>query len=80
MSSKLSRAEYDFCMNQKDLSGSFMKSLFTTIFSADTQNLFKLSQGYPDLIEVVLRYRNESGYWGDLKKRWNEEYPHSEFQ
>jgi|LakMenEpi03Aug12_release.lakeMendotaPanAssembly.Ray.scaffolds.fasta_scaffold929023_2 hypothetical protein len=74
----LSKAEYDFCMHQKGLSGTFMDLLIKTMFRADSENLMKLSKGYPELVNVVFRYQNESGYWQDLTQRWNKEYPNAE--
>jgi hypothetical protein len=46
-----------------------MTNLFKTIMSADIQNQFKLSLGFPNEVEVVRRYKNEDGYWQQLQKK-----------
>jgi len=73
----LTNEEYEFCMHKKGMSGSFMESLIQTMYLADTDNLHLIGKGYPKLVEVVLRYRSERGYWRDLVARWNKQYPHS---
>jgi hypothetical protein len=73
----LTNGEYEFCMHKKGMSGSFMESLIQTMYKADTENLHLLKKGYPELAEVVIRYRSEKGYWKDVVRRWNEEHPHS---
>jgi hypothetical protein len=50
-------------------SGSFKSNLFQTIFSADLDNMRKLSLGFPNEVEVVHRYQNEEGYWQKLLKK-----------
>ena len=65
----MEQAELDFLYFMRGTSGSFMTNLFNTIMSADIQNQFKLSLGFPNEVEVVRRYRNEDGYWQKLQER-----------
>jgi hypothetical protein len=65
----MEQAELEFMFFMKGTSGSFMTNLFKTIISADIQNQFKLSLGFPNEVEVVRRYKNEDGYWQQLEKK-----------
>ena len=65
----MEQAELEFVFFMRGTSGSFMTNLFNTIMSADIQNQFKLSLGFPNEVEVVRRYKNEDGYWLALQKR-----------
>jgi len=65
----MEQAELEFMFFMKGTSGSFMTNLFKTIMSADIQNQFKLSLGFPNEIEVVRRYKNEDGYWQKLQEK-----------
>jgi len=65
----MEQAELEFMFFMRGTSGSFMTNLFNTIMSADIQNQFKLSLGFPNEVEVVRRYKNEDGYWLALQKR-----------
>ena len=71
----ITSAEEVFCMFKLGMEGSFMTSLIETIFKGDIINRAKLAKGYPELVEVCNRFNNESGYWQNLVKRWNQEYP-----
>jgi hypothetical protein len=68
-------AEEIFCFYKLGKEGSFMTSLIDTIFKGDDKHQAKLAKGYPELVEVIIRYGREKGYWKDLVKRWNKEYP-----
>jgi len=65
----MEQAELDFLYFMRGTSGSFMTNLFNTIMSADIQNQFKLSLGFPNEVEVVRRYKNEDGYWQKLQEK-----------
>ena len=65
----MEQAELEFMFFMKGTSGSFMTNLFKTIMSADIQNQFKLSLGFPNEVEVVRRYKNEDGYWRQLQEK-----------
>ena len=71
----ITNAEKEFCFFKLGLSGSFIESLINTAFRADIHNQHKLALGFPELIEVVIRYQTESGYWENLVERWNQESP-----
>ena len=73
----VTEAEREFCFFKLGLSGSFMESLINTAFKADINNQYKLSKGFPEIMEVVIRYQSEGGYWQDVVKRWNEEFPYN---
>jgi hypothetical protein len=65
----MEQAELEFMFFMKGTSGSFITNLFKTIMSADIQNQFKLSLGFPNEVEVVRRYKNEDGYWQQLQEK-----------
>jgi hypothetical protein len=65
----MEQTELEFMFFMKGTSGSFTTNLFKTIMSADIQNQFKLSLGFPNEVEVVRRYQNEDGYWQTLQKK-----------
>ena len=65
--------EDKFIHYKRGTAGSFTQSLFETYFKGDTENRKKLQSVFPEL-EVAYRYANESGYWQDLIKRYNEKY------
>lgn len=71
----ITEAEEIFCFYKKGREGSFMTSLIDTIFRGDDINQVKIAKGYSELVEVCQRYGNEKGYWSNLVKRWNKEYP-----
>lgn len=51
--------------------GSFKKALFDAISKADTNNLRKLSIGYPLQVEAYRKYINDPGYWKFVQERYN---------
>jgi hypothetical protein len=65
----MEKVELEFVYFMRGGSGSFSANLFNTIFSSDTENLKKLSLGFPNEVEVVNRYRNEEGYWQKLQEK-----------
>jgi hypothetical protein len=65
----MEQAELEFVYFMRGASGSFRANLFQTIFSADIENMKKLSLGFPNEVEVVFRYQNENGYWQELEKK-----------
>lgn len=67
--SQVTPAEREFMFYKQGTAGGFRTSLYDTFFKADSQNQAKLMSAFPDL-EVLHRYCQESGYWDDLKKRW----------
>ena len=71
----LTDAEREFCFFKLGLAGSFMESLIETAFKADIHNQYKLAKGFPELMEVVMKYQTERGYWQALAKRFNDEFP-----
>ena len=65
----MEQTELEFVYFMRGASGSFRENLFQTIFSADIENMKKLSLGFPNEVEVVFRYQNENGYWQELEKK-----------
>ena len=65
----MEKTELEFVYFMRGTSGSFMSNLFQTIFSADLENMRKLSLGFPNEVDVVHRYQNEEGYWQKLEKK-----------
>lgn len=71
----LTQAENYLMKDQLHVNGHFMEHLLWAIKKADVQNRAKLALGFPDLVEVVQRFKNEDGYFQDLCARWNEANP-----
>ncbi len=72
---EISWAEDKFCMYKLELTGGFFTALFQAAFSADSENKAKLAKGFPEIVNVIDRYRTEKGYWTDLQTRWNNKHP-----
>lgn len=66
----ISNAEKEFMFFKIGTAGSFHVALINTIFKADSNNRRRLALGFPEDVEVVNRFQNESGYWEDLRSRW----------
>lgn len=49
---------------------SFYGSLMRAIFKADLRNLAKLSQGFPDEVKAVRRWRTKDGYAEKLREEY----------
>ena len=75
LETNITDAEEIFCFYKLGKEGSFMTSLIDTIFKGDDENQAKIAKGYPELVEVIIRYGRERGYWQELVNRWNKEYP-----
>jgi hypothetical protein len=66
----LTEAEILFCKWQYAIIGDFYKTLISAMMRADIHNQAKLAKGFPDLMEVVIRYKTEHDYWYHLQKEW----------
>jgi hypothetical protein len=66
----LTKEELEFCYYKRGNAGGFKTKLIETIFAADDSNRAQLAKAFPDLVEVVVRYGNERGYWQDLQDRF----------
>ena len=75
MNTTVTAAEEIFCLFKLEREGSFMTSLIETIMKGDIVNQTKIAKGYPELVNVVIKYGTERGYWSDLVERWNTKYP-----
>lgn len=71
----VTNAEREFCFFKLGLAGSFMDSLINTAYKADIHNQYNLAKGFPEIMDVVMKYQREKGYWADLVERWNKEFP-----
>ena len=49
--------------------GGFERALWTALGIADSDNLRLLSKGFPLEVDALYRYRNEVGYWDNLRER-----------
>ena len=67
----MNAGEKKLCDYIYNRSGSFFKSLFAVIFSADSSNLKKLYLSFPEETDSVLRYKNGNKYWEKLEKEYN---------
>ncbi len=66
---KAERELYYWYTASVDSSPSFSSLLFTVIGKADTSNRFLLAKGFPEEVEIMNRFQNESGYYKDLETR-----------
>jgi len=69
----LSPAEEKFMEYQHGMTGSFYTLLFRAAEAADSSNLQKLAQGFPEEVRVVYRWKTEYGYADNLLERWEKE-------
>jgi hypothetical protein len=70
---KLSEGEKLFCEWQLGMTGSFFSKLIEAIMIADSGNLEKLYESFPDLVDTVSKYQNVAGFWDDLKSRYEQQ-------
>ena len=70
----VTEAEREFCFFKLGLAGSFTESLINTAFKADMNNQYRLAEGFPELMDVIMRYQSEREYWKHLVERWNKEF------
>ena len=68
---KLTNEEQELYYIVNGSGGSFMTSLFNAIMKADMMNTIKLGMVYPEFVEVVKKYQNESGYWESVEDAMN---------
>jgi hypothetical protein len=72
----LTKAEELFMFYKKGMAGSGMAALIEAIWKLDRNNRAKIALGYPELVAVCNRFNDETGYWEDLQKRWNQVTQH----
>lgn len=61
---------YDY-LTESGRNGSFTTSLIKTIFKADNNNQENLKKGFPEMVDVVQRYRTEGGYWTKIVEEFS---------
>jgi hypothetical protein len=69
---EITNAEREFMFYKAGTAGSFHTALIETIMKADIRNQARLALGFPEDVQVVQRFQNESGYWEDLRARWQQ--------
>lgn len=69
----LTEAEKMFCMYKLGLEGSGMTALINAILVLDPHNRAKVALGFPELVRVIERFKNEDDYWQELVNCWNED-------
>lgn len=57
---------------KRGMAGSGFTALIDAIFKLDRPNRAKIALGYPELVQVCNRYNDETGYWEDLQKRFEQ--------
>ena len=67
----VTKAEERLCMYMRGIASNSTSLLIKTIFAMDDDNRAKMALGFPDEVNVIIRYKTESGYWQDLVNRWN---------
>jgi len=70
--SKLTDAELDLYFVVKGSGGNFKTKLFELICASDICNQELLKRAFPDFVEVVIKYKNEAGYWTQVQERYND--------
>jgi hypothetical protein len=68
---QLTNGEINLLKFNRGMTGSFMRHLFEALFVADEHNLDRLAKGFPEEVEAVRRWGNESGYSDKIEKLWN---------
>jgi hypothetical protein len=63
-------AEELFMYYKQGTAGSGMTALIDCIFKLDNLNQARIALGFPELVTVCNRYREELGYWEDLQERF----------
>jgi len=71
----MNNGEKKLCEWQAGMTGDFYTMLINAAMRADTGNAAKLTAGFPELMEAINSYKNESGYYQKLADEWNKEYP-----
>ena len=54
---------------QFGISGDFKRSLAAAMTSADTVNLNKMREGFPNEVEAYINYTNTKGWWEDVRQK-----------
>jgi len=65
----LNQGEIKFLEYKLGMSGAFYRGLFELYFKADRFNKRILLNAWPQEMEAVDRFSNESGYWDELQKK-----------
>lgn len=68
----ITKAEELFMFYKRGMAGSGFTALIDAIFKLDRPNRAKIAMGYPELVQVCNRYNDETGYWDDLQKRFEQ--------
>ena len=68
---EVTRWERELFFYHRGTAGGFYKKLVDAFIHADGENTARLLMAFPEELIPVQRYRNEEGYWEDLKKRIN---------
>ena len=66
--SEAERLLYDW---QYGRAGSFFATLYDLIYKADVHNTILLRRAYPEEVKSIKRYKNETGYWKEIKLRFD---------
>jgi hypothetical protein len=67
----MTKYEIIFCEFQKGRAGFFYTSLITAMFHASDNNLYELAKAYPELCDIIKKFRTEPGYSEKLLSEYN---------
>ena len=62
----LDEAKKEFYFYQQDQAGGFFTALLNALMKADHENFALLREAYPELADVVKKFRGTEGYWETL--------------
>jgi hypothetical protein len=70
----MNEGEKLFCEWQRGMTGKFYSFLIEAMLRADGENIHKLEVVYPELTNAVVSYQTVTGYWDDLKTRYEKQF------
>lgn len=65
----LDDGEFHLVLWQYGVMSGFYRDLWSAIAQADTDNMTRLSLGFPLDVGAYMRFANEPGYWDSVKRR-----------
>lgn len=69
----MNEGERKLCEWLFHMSGSFYKGLFELLGKADSVNMGRLWNAFPEETDAMNRFKNEAGYWQKLEEEFNNE-------
>ena len=74
MDSNLTREELELYYYFVNDTGSFTNLIIRALLKADSENFSKMRLVFPELCEVIFRYKYDLEYWASIEKRYKSRY------